>query len=211
VLLAGAAVLFVAAAWRLAIQPYVSALIAVRRGIEVEARSLAADEATVEAARGVGRSLRAEQDSLARLSAGFLAGPDAGLAAAALSQLVQDQAEASRVHLARVSPGASKPAGPGLLSVSADLDGESDLEGIVTFLAMLRSDSTFLRIPSLEVTNPASGRRRSGAAMPLTLKLTVRGYLRRARSKPQPASAAQRARGRPPIRGPPSARGGGRS
>jgi len=205
VLVAGAGVLLVAAACRLAVRPYVSALIGVRREIEVESRRIASDEATVEAAAGVERALRGERDTLARLGAGFLAGPSPNLAAAALTQLVQDEAEASRVHLARVSPRGSRPAGPGLLSVSADAEGESDLEGIVTFLAMLGSDSTFLTIPSLEVTSPASGRRRKGTAMPLTLKLTVRGYLRRTESKPPQAGAAQRTRDHPSIRGPPPA------
>lgn len=172
----GALVLAPALAWGLVVSPWLDAVQV--RGDRLEARRslhraeldlLASDEVFPEAVRTGGRRLAGAAPRL-------LDSRGEGVAAAGLTQYVEDRARAARVHLTATEPRPPRPAHTDLTAISLEVTGESDLEGILSFLEALEGgDGRLLRVEGLRIR--AAGTGRAGGAEALTFRVLVTGYM----------------------------------
>lgn len=172
----GALVLAPALAWGLVVSPWLDAVRA--RGDRLEARRslhraeldlLASGEAFPEAVRTGARRL-------ARATPRLLDSRGEGVAAAALTQYVEDRARAARVHLTETEPRPPRPSGADLTAIPLEVTGESDLRGILSLLEALEDgNGKLLRVEGLRVRAPRAGR--GGGAEALTFRVLVTGYM----------------------------------
>ena len=135
----GALVLAPALVWGLVVSPWLDAVqtrsdrLEARRALHrAELDLLASGDAYPQAVRTAARRL-------ARAAPRLLDGSGEGVAAAALTQYVEDRARAARVHLTGTEPRPPRPAHDELTAIALEVTGESDLRGVPILL--LASDS----------------------------------------------------------------------
>jgi hypothetical protein len=159
----GAAVLVPALAWTLGVSPYLRAL--------DEARTrLAQDRATLrremELLAETADHRRAFADGAGKLLAAaprLMGGDDDGAASAAVAGYLRRVARMGGAHVTRVEPGPTRDAGGGVTALPVGVSGESDLEGLLTFLQMLEAGPKLVDVAGLRIE--ASG---APAAAPAT-------------------------------------------
>lgn len=96
-----------------------------------------------------------------------------GRAAAEVHQLVEDRARAARVRLTAVEPAGTEPASSRLAAVTLEVQGESDLRGVLDFVSSIESADKLLRVPRLRVR---SARDRSDHQV-LAFRARIVGYV----------------------------------
>ncbi len=172
----GALVLAPALLWFLVVSPWIDAVqtrqdrLQTRRSLHrAELDLLAAGDAYPEAVRTGARRL-------ARAAPRLLDSRGEGVAAAALTQFVEDRARAARVHLTGTDPRPPERADGSLLAVPLEVTGESDLQGILSLLeAMETGGGKLLRADGLRIRAPGRARGESSGA--LTFRVRVTGYM----------------------------------
>ena len=189
-ILLGLGILIPAAGYVLGVKPYRAALADVRDRIGAEQELLSRELALLESAPTLPQAIqeaRAEaqvhEDRLVQAVSGVLA-------EAELTRLLEAAAFRSRVLLEEIRGGElgrGEEPPPGLSVVRLHLRGESDLEGVLTFLDELETSRLFLRIRGLalepEVARPESENEEEsrGPAVPtgvVGFQLIVDGFAR---------------------------------
>lgn len=172
----GALVLAPALAWAFLVSPWIGAVqtrldrIEARRSLHrAELDLLASGDAFPEAVRTGARRL-------ARAAPRLLDSRGEGVAAAALTQFVEDRARAARVHLTGTDPRPARPAGGDLTAIPLEVTGESDLRGVLSLLEALEAgEGKLLRVEGLRIRAPGAGR--GGPSETLTFRVLVTGYM----------------------------------
>ena len=153
----GALVLVPALLWTFALSPYLERLAERRDRLAAERRALLAERELLASEDRYPRAVEAGLGRLRELRPRLLDGRSEGMAAAGLAQLLEDWARASRVHLVRVEPGTVRGLESRLQAVPVALQGESDLQGLLEFLAALSGSEKILRVGSLQVSRRGAG------------------------------------------------------
>ncbi len=179
-LLLGAAVLLPALLWVLAVRPYRAALAEVRDRTEGE-RALLVRELELLASEGRLSSALAQAEAAAdAVEDRVLRAPSLVLAEGELTRLLEEAASRSRVLLEEIRGGElarGEEPPPGLAVVRLHLRGESDMEGVLTFLDEMEGSPLLLRIRGLALepqTARAWGEGGEGAAQRATPTGVVR-------------------------------------
>ncbi len=172
----GVLVLAPVLAWGLVVSPWLDAVQA--RGDRLETRRslhragldlLASGEAFPEAVRTGARRLAGAAPRL-------LDSRGEGVAAAGLTQYVEDRARAARVHLTGTEPRPPRPVHTDLTAIPLEVTGESDLRGILSFLEALEGEhGQLLRVEGLRIR--AAGAGRDGGAEALAFRVLVTGHM----------------------------------
>lgn len=188
-LLAGALVLLPALLYVAAVRPYFAALSDVRARAAVERGLLERELALLAQAPTLPGQVERASDEAARAELRLVRAANVPLAEAELTQYLETVASISRVllqELRGVEParGAAEPL-PGMRPIQLAVRGESDLEGVVTFLSRVEESPLLLRVTGLSiepVTERAAGEARGGArAAPaptgvIQFGLVIEGY-----------------------------------
>jgi hypothetical protein len=161
--LLGLGILLPAAAYVFGVKPYREALADVRDRVAAEQELLVRELALLESAPTLPGEIQKAR-SEAELHEGRLVQAVSGvLAEAELTEMLEESAFRSRVLLEEIRGGElgrGEEPPPGLSVVRLHLRGESDLEGVLTFLDQLEKSRLFLRIRGLalepEVARPES-------------------------------------------------------
>ena len=93
-----------------------------------------------------------------------MAGDDEGAAAAALAGYLRRTAQAAGANLTRVEPAAAAEAGSGVRALPVAVTGESDLEGLLTFLQLLESGPKLVHVRDLRLEAARARRARAARA-----------------------------------------------
>jgi Tfp pilus assembly protein PilO len=151
------------------------------------AEMIPAREATLEGRRAViarRERLTVELETLERqideLSVGFLPGPTAPLAAAALQKIMKDLASGSAVEVRSERVLASQDLS-GVLEIPVELTVAGSIRQVVTLLARLERATSTVAVKDVKIRAAAPGQPQ------LLATLVVAGYLRPGTSAPPPA------------------------
>ncbi|HEX2092400.1 MAG TPA: type II secretion system protein GspM [Longimicrobiaceae bacterium] len=174
----GGAVAAAALLFRFAVLPYAGAVEDTRTTLLRERERLARERALLSGAR-------AYPEEFGVLGGRFLAGiprllPGGSVAAAqaALARRVDGVAAEGPVLLTRLEPLPARPARDGYLALPLQVEGESDLEGLLTLLAALESGPTLFHLENLAVERKggiAPGTQVAGPEA-LAFRFTVVGF-----------------------------------
>jgi hypothetical protein len=167
----GALVLLPALLWAGAVRPYRAALEDVRDAAAVERALLERELALLAQAASLPAAVERATDDAARAELRLVHASNVALAEAELTTYLEGVALLSRVllqELRGVEPGRGEPALPELRPIRLAVRGESDLEGVVTFLARVEESPLLLRVAgvSLEPELESAQRGRNGGAPP---------------------------------------------
>lgn len=152
----GGAILVPALAWTLGVAPYL-------RALDEAARRLEQDRATLrkemEVLAGTADYRRAFDEGARKLLAAaprLMGGDDDGAASAAVAGYLRGVARMGGAHVTRVEPGPSRDAGGGITALPVGVSGESDLEGLLTFLQMLEAGPKLVDVAELRIETSAA-------------------------------------------------------
>lgn len=172
----GALLLAPALLWTLAVSPWLDAVQDRRDRLEARRALHRAELDLLASADAYPEAVRTGARRLARAAPRLLEGPGEGVAAAALTQLVEDRARAARVHLTGTSPRPPTRVDADLTALALEVTGESDLQGILAFLGGLeRGNGKLLRAGELRIRSRGAGR--SGETEALGFRVLVTGYM----------------------------------
>jgi hypothetical protein len=187
-ILVGLAVLVPVAAYVFGVKPFRAALGDVRDRVEAEQNLLSRELSLVQAAPSLpGEIQRAEADA-AVFEAQLVQAESGELAESHLTGFLESSASRSRVLLEEIRSGElgrGEEPPPGLVVVRLHLRGESDLEGVLTFLDEIEKSPFLLRIGGLalepEMARPESnadeeGRSRAAPTGVVDFQLIVDGF-----------------------------------
>lgn len=174
----GALVLAPGLLWVYAVSPFLEAVEERRSRLEARTTQLEAERDLLAARDRYPERVRQAAARLQRAAPALLDSRSRGVATAELTQFVEDRAAAARVRLVATEPRATRRVDRRLLAVPMTVEGESDLEGVLTFLDALEHGPKLLSVEDLRI------RRRSGASRArdrgmevLTVRATVTGYM----------------------------------
>ena len=172
-LVLGGAVLVPALLFALVVRPLAGSLGEVREQARMERELLAREMGLLAQAGEYPARLDSARAALRSEAPRLFRGVDGLAAASALENYVGEKAEAARVLVRRSESREGGAEGAGLLSLQVDLQGEGDLQALLTFLRGLDTGRRMVRVDRLAVE------RREGAGpetAPLSFTLTVVGY-----------------------------------
>jgi hypothetical protein len=149
--LLGAAVLAPAFAWTFAAAPYLAAVRDAGDRLAVERRLLGGELELLASAESYPDAFDAGAERLLAAAPRLMGGDDEGAAAAALAGYVRRLAQTGGASLARVEPAAASDAGGGVRALPVGVTGETDLEGLLTFLQLLESGPKLVHIRDLRL------------------------------------------------------------
>ncbi len=158
--LIGAAVLAPAFAWTFAAAPYLAAVADARDRLALERRLLRGELELLASASAYPKAFDAGAERLLAAAPRLMAGDDEGAAAAALAGYVRRLAQMGTANLTRVEPAPSYDAGGGVRALPVGVTGETDLEGLLTFLQLLESGPKLVHVQELRLeaaAAPAAG------------------------------------------------------
>ena len=150
-ILIGAAVLVPAFAWTFAAAPYLAAVADARDRLALERRLLRGELELLASASAYPQAFDAGAERLLAAAPRLMAGDDEGAAAAALAGYVRRLAQMGTANLTRVEPAASYDAGGGVRALPVGVTGETDLEGLLTFLQVLESGPKLVDVQELRL------------------------------------------------------------
>lgn len=176
-LLVGGGAVLVVLLWVAGVSPWLAAHGDATLRLERERTLLEAERQLVAAREEYFAAAEEARNRLDRLSDRLLPAGRGGAATAELSRYVQEQAEASRVLVSRTSPGPTEPVDDGIVAVSVEIEGESDLEGIATFLRRLEGSGLLLHVDGLRIGQAGLTGGPEGAWERLSLSLEVTGFV----------------------------------
>lgn len=169
----GALALAPALLWAAVVRPWLGAveerrdrIASLRTLVRAEAELLATDDRYPAAVETGARRLAAAAPRL-------LDRRSEGRARAELHQLVEDRARAARVRLTAVRPAGIEAAEPGLSAAALEVQGESDLRGLLELLSSLETAGKLMRVPELQVRSAPD---RSDHQV-ITFRARITGYL----------------------------------
>jgi hypothetical protein len=189
-ILLGLAAVVPALAYAFGVRPYARALGDVRDRVAAEGELLARELALLESAPGLPEATRRAEEAASRAEDRILRAPSPILAEETLTDFLEHSAVGSRVLLEEIRGGElarGEEPPPGLGIVRLHLRGESDLQGILTFLNEIEKSRLLLRVRGLalepEVARPESGDAEEGPreAVPtgvVTFQLIIDGFAR---------------------------------
>jgi hypothetical protein len=158
--LIGAAVLAPAFAWTFAAAPYLAAVADAGDRLALERRLLRGELELLASASAYPDAFDAGAERLLAAAPRLMAGDDEGAAAAALAGYVRRLAQVGTANLTRVEPAAAYDAGGGVRALPVGVTGETDLEGLLTFLQLLESGPKLVHVQELRLeasATPAAG------------------------------------------------------
>lgn len=158
----GGAVLVPALAWTLAVSPYLGALGEAKATLEQDRALLRREMELLAEAADYRRAFDDGAEKLLAAAPRLMGGDDDGAASAAVAGYLRRLARMGGAHVTRVEPGPSRDAGGGITALPVGVSGESDLEGLLTFLQMLEAGPKLVDVADLRIE--ASGNAAAGAA-----------------------------------------------
>jgi hypothetical protein len=164
--LLGGAVLGPALLWVFAVAPYLAAVGEAADRLAAERRMLRGDLELLASASEYPKAFDAGAERLLAAAPRLMSGDDEGAAVAALAGYVRRMAQAGGANLTRVEPAAATDAGGGVRALPVGVTGETDLEGLLTFLQLLETGPKLLHVQELriEAAAGASAQQAGGAA-----------------------------------------------
>lgn len=143
-----------------------------------ESRQLRGDLRVVAEAKAATSVYRRGAERLLAAAPRTFPAPPRGTATRALLGRLRTLAEEAHVYVAEARPVQGEDGGDsGVRRLRASLVGETDFEGLITFLRLLEVDERLLAVDRLEARVPAdSARVRGGGAEVLTVGLRVVGF-----------------------------------
>lgn len=154
--LIGAAVLAPAFAWTFAVAPYLAAVADAGDRLALERRLLRGELELLASASAYPEAFDAGAERLLAAAPRLMAGDDEGAAAAALAGYVRRLAQVGTANLTRVEPAAAYDAGGGVRALPVGVTGETDLEGLLTFLQLLESGPKLVHVQELRLEAAAA-------------------------------------------------------
>jgi hypothetical protein len=160
--LLGGAVVGPALLWVFALAPYLGAVRDASTRLETERLRLRGDLELLASASEYPKAFDAGAERLLAAAPRLMSGDDEGAAVAALAGYVRRMATAGGANLTRVEPQAPRQAGGGVRALPVGVTGETDLEGLLTFLQLLETGPKLLHVQELRMEAANAG----GAAQP---------------------------------------------
>jgi hypothetical protein len=185
----GLAVTLPILAWMGVVRPYLSAMDDVKDRIELERELLVREMALIERGPLLPEAIREAEVRAGQFEGRMLRASSGVLAEAELTRLLEAAALESRVLLEQIRSGdmdRGEEPPPGLSLVRLHVSGESDLEGIMAFLAAMERSHVLLRIRGLalepETARPGgNGQEEARSAEPtgvVKVQVIVDGFAR---------------------------------
>jgi hypothetical protein len=147
----GGAVLVPALAWSLAVSPYLTALADARDQLATERGLLRRELQLLASASSYPAAFDDGAERLMAAAPRLMSGDDEGAAAAALAGYLRRMANVGGANLTRVEPVAAEDAGGGIRALPVGVTGETDLEGLLTFLQALESGPKLVHVRELRL------------------------------------------------------------
>lgn len=181
-ILLGFAVLLPAFLWIAAVRPYRDALADAHTRLDAERGLLAREEALLAAAPMLPPALAAAESDVTRAELRLVRAPNAPLGEAEVTGYLQDIAGLSRVLLQEMrglEPDDDAPPSSNVRPVRLAVRGESDLQGVMTFLHRVEESPLLLRVVELSLEPVIERpRRRRGDDEEVQPETTVTGTVR---------------------------------
>lgn len=172
----GLLVLAPALAWGLVVSPWLGEVQVRRDRLEARRSLHRAELDLLASGDAYPGAVRTGARRLARVTPRLLDSRGEGVAAAALTQFVEDRARAARVHLTGTEPRPSRRLDGDLLAIPLEVAGESDLRGILSFLEGLEEGSgKTLRAEGLRIRSRGVDEEDQTEA--LSFRVLVTGYM----------------------------------
>ncbi|HEU4556781.1 MAG TPA: type II secretion system protein GspM [Longimicrobium sp.] len=156
------AVLAPALAWALVVSPYLGALGEAKDRLEQDRALLRREMELLAESSDYRRAFDDGAEKLLAAAPRLMGGEDDGAASAAVAGYLRRLARMGGAHVTRVEPGPSRDAGGGVTALPVGVSGESDLEGLLTFLQMLEAGPKLVDVADLRIE--AAGSSAAGAA-----------------------------------------------
>ena len=183
-LLAGLVIAAPIAFWMLAATPYLHAVREARSRLEAGRDLLTRERQLLVSARRYPAVTGEGRTRLASVAGRLFDGETESVIGAALATHLRQHARASHVSLSELRSAPAESAGDGVTTVSLSVSGESDLEGLLTFLRSLESGAKLVHVDQLEIESvqpvgaapgPAPGGSAGGPEV-LSFQLTAKGF-----------------------------------
>lgn len=163
-LLLGGAVAAMSVGWSLGVRPLLRRAAELESALRHERALLAYETGIARAAPRYTAAFRTGAPRLMRAAPRLFGGGANGVAAAELARYIQEAARSSHVLVKRLDPATPGAAGEGLQRVPIQVSGESDLEGLLTFLYLLESEGKLVRLDDLAIRGLRAGESPAPAA-----------------------------------------------
>ncbi len=180
-LVLGGLVLVPALVWTVAVRPYRAAVAEVRERAVAERDLLERELALLASRSELEAALRQAAEEAAAVEGRILRAPSLVLAEGELSRLLEDYALRSRVLLEEIRSGElarGEASPPGLAVVRLHLKGESDLQGVLTFLDHVERSPLLLRIRGLALEPQTARQEGEGQQSGAPQRATPTGVIR---------------------------------
>lgn len=173
----GALVLLPALAWVFAVSPWLEAVEGRRSALEARRSLLRAERDLLADRHRYPEAVRTAAAELQETAPALLDSRSRGVATAGLTQFLEDRAAASRVRLTATEPRPTRRLDASLVAVPMDVEGESDLEGVLDFLASLEASPKLVRVDGLRIRRRGTTRQGEEEMEVLGFSLGVTGYM----------------------------------
>jgi hypothetical protein len=158
------------------VKPYMASLTAMRDQMVTEQSALAREQ-TLLADHARNPDLQRDTDAAVLNATPLLfTGRDDIIASAELATYVTKMAEAARVNLMQAGTRPTVVSSAGVRMLRIELRGESDLEGILTFLNQLETGDKLVRFDKLDISRSAGRRADEDGFETLTMAATVSAF-----------------------------------
>lgn len=149
--LLGALFLLPAAGWFWIARPFVRSLDQASARLSTERELLSREEALIAQAVTFPAAWEQGSERLVEVAPRLFVGDNPAVASAELAHYLQAGAQSSRVLLTQIEPGTPEEAGTGLIAVPLHVEGETDLEGLLSMLHGLEAGVRLVRVEDLTV------------------------------------------------------------
>jgi hypothetical protein len=188
-ILMGLAVFLPVLAWMVVVRPYLAALEDVKDRIELERELLFREMVLLERGPLLPQAIREAEERAGQFEGRMLRASSGVLAEGELTRFLEEAALESRLLLEQIRSGElgrGEEPPPGLSLVRLHLSGESDLEGVLAFLAAMERSRLLLRVRGLALepetarpgTNGQEGARGAVPTEVVKVQVIVDGFAR---------------------------------
>ena len=204
----GGAIAIAVLGWSGLVRPYRDAVEQTATMLQGERALLEREEGILLAREDYPRIERSARVQLAEAASRFWMVGDAGIAHASLASYLQQWADSNRVLVTQVEAVAPVPLAAGIVGIPLRVHGETDVQGLVDYLAFLSAGPKLVRLEQLEMVATSVSERSTTSGPPamsvartgppsgpvvsapevISFQLTAVGYL-----IPAPPSAARSA------------------
>lgn len=187
--LLGGLVMIAGAVWVLGVRPYYSLLREVSDHLAAERALLQREMGVLAGVDDYPLVLERGAQLLSRVGPSLFTGETSGVASAAFAQYLQESARVRRVFITRVDPDPTESVGADINALPLRVQGETDLEGLLTLLDHLEKGPKLVNVEELTIRNVARGGRTATSDMEiLSFTFTARGYQLMEFDVPAPAT-----------------------